>query len=178
MKSQRPPLIVYPSRVRTFFWTIVALAFVGVGVVAAIFPPGAGASSWERFIATYIGVPFFGLCFAHEVRKLVWRKPVLIVTDEGMFINVGAFPLGFIRWEEVEDIYPCQGAYGIQLVRIVLKDRETVISRLPLLTRILIRTAAKKGGRRIGIPDMGLRFSTEQLFSKMWEYMPDKLTSA
>jgi hypothetical protein len=81
-----------------------------MGVLAAVLPASPRTSPIDRFIATYVGIPFFGLAFAHRVWKVVLRKPELIVTDEGIFHNQGLFPRGFIPWEEVEDVYPRKGA--------------------------------------------------------------------
>jgi hypothetical protein len=178
MHDQKPPLIIYPSRVRMLFWAVMALAFVGVGVFIAPGSRGRDSHPLERFIVMYFGVPFFGIAFVHEVLTLIQRRPALIITDEGIFHNQGLFPLGLIRWKEVEDVCPCEGTYRIRVVRVALKDSEAIMARQRAITRFMRRTSGRKAAGRVDICDMGLPLSTEQIYSRMWEYMPEALKRA
>lgn len=177
MHDQKPPLIIYPSRVRTFFWAVMALAFVAAGLFVAAGSLGRRLDPLERFVVVYFGVPFFGLCFVHMALTMLRRKPSLVVTYEGMFHNQGMFPLGFVPWEEVKEVYPCVAAHRMRILRIELRDPEAIKARQGAITKLVRRTSGKKGAGRIDILDMGLPLSTEQIYSRMWEYMPESLKS-
>ena len=170
MTDRKPPLFIYPSRWRQFVLAVVTLLFVSVGIFVVLKSPA------KRFMLVCLVVPFSSIVFVHLVHRLIRRQPDLIVTDEGIFDNQGILSVGFIGWDEVEDVYPGKGAYDIRFVRVVLRDPAEFLARRPYFRRFGRRSLWKR--KRIDIGDTGLPLSTEELFSKMWEYMPERVRNA
>ncbi len=83
------------------------------------------------------------------------KKPVLVFDDKGIIDQTGLFSLGQIHWHEVEEIFCCEvytpgtrsrmlnkkeNALGVRV-----RDREGILSRFGLLSRLMIRRRSRPG---------------------------------
>ena len=155
---------------------MVVFLFFSICVFVVVRPRHRDTSPGERVVLTFVGVPFLGLALIHQVRRLIWRQPDLIVTDEGIFDNQGVLPVGFIAWDEIEDVYPTKALYDIPVVRVVLRDPAGFLARRPYFRRFGRRLLWKR--KRIDISVAGLPISHEELFSQMSDYMPERVRNA
>ena len=81
-------------------------------------------------------------------------KPVLVFNDLGIIDHTRIFPVGLIRWDEIEEIFPCSFLSSSGATRrlkeekglgIRLRDREGFLSRYNLITRVMIRLKSLPG---------------------------------
>ena len=93
---------------------------------------------WEAFFA-WAGLLFFGLSFLYLVYKLLFPKEILFISEKGIEDRSSLTALGFIPWEEVDDVF--LSPVGMhRFIEIRLKDGKKIIQKLPFVRRILLRT--------------------------------------
>jgi len=149
-------VIIYPSRWKLLGYAAGSLVFVLFGVYAFV----RGASLPFLVLTFYVGVPLFGLLFAYAVYRLCVRRPLLIISDEGLFDNASAVGAGLLRWEEIAQVYRYEMA-GQQFIGIVPADVEAVIARQPPLKRLMARV---NRGMPFNIPQIMLPMPVEELY--------------
>ena len=144
-----------------------SLAFVVLGIFLAI-QHRIVLNPVEVIIGSYVGVPFFGLCFLYAIYRLLLPKPSVIISSEGLFDNASAIGAGMLRWEEIKEIY-LHEYLGQQMLGIVLKDAEPVIARQPSFKRILARMNGSLVGNPFNIAQVSLPISVEEMLEKIEE---------
>jgi hypothetical protein len=93
------------SRVRTIVLIAGPLGFVAICLWILSLPPG--EISEKALIASYVGIPFFGLCAIVGVRQLFRTTPVLEIDENGILWR---------RWSD--DIIPWSAIRGMSIMEI------------------------------------------------------------
>lgn len=93
---------------------------------------------------------FFVLGFVYFTLRLIKRKPILIVDDKGITDNSSAISVGFIPWEDVEDIVMDE-CLGNEFIEIKLVDEEKYIKRLSDLSKKAVIANKKMGHEAVCI---------------------------
>lgn len=122
-------LVIYPSRRKAILVLLGATAFVCLGLWIGSPGMSSRVSMIERVIATYIGVPFFGLCGLYAAYRIVVRRPAIVVDATGLTDTSHPFGVGYLSWDEIDRVvlykYQGQGMLGIYP-----KNLDTLMSRL------------------------------------------------
>lgn len=54
-------------------------------------------------VEAVVGVPFFGACGLFALSRLLWRKPAIIIDNDGLTDHASGASLGFIPWSDIAD---------------------------------------------------------------------------
>lgn len=152
-------VVIYPNRLKLLGFAAGSLAFVLFGLYAGGKP---GPLSLVIF-AYGVVVPVFGLLFAYAVYRLSVRRPLLVISDEGLFDNASAVGAGMLRWEEIAEVFTFELA-GQRFIGIVPVDMEAVIARQPRLKRAMAKMNRGMSGTPFNIPQNMLPMPTEELY--------------
>jgi len=106
-------------------------------------------------------------------------KPVLSLSSMGITVNVLGCRVGYLPWDEIQDIYPFR--FGERMIGITLKDPKKVYARLGLKHSLFPRMNAlvaplyKPFGIRIApiiFPVAYLPVSADELLEQIRAYRP------
>lgn len=155
-------LVIYPSRTKMLLVLLGAIAFVVAGVWIASPAIARLVLPWELFIASYVGVPFFGACGLYAAYRLVRRRPALEIDSTGISDTASALGVGYLGWDEVGRVvlYKIQGQ---SMLGIFPKDLESVLSRQHPLRRKLLKLNLALGYAPVNIPQVVLRMKLSEL---------------
>jgi hypothetical protein len=108
-------------------------------------------------------------------KKLIDKKPGLVISEEGIYDNASAFHFGLIPWTDISEIY--EGIVEVPMaakqrfVTIGLTDPDKYISReTNVLKRKLLMANAKSYGSPIHISTNGLNMDHNELMNLTDEY--------
>ena len=145
------------SRLKLVGTLLGALAFVGLGVLMMI------TESRRGLFAKLIGlvvVGFFGAIVVSVMKHLLFLGPAVIINSKGIVDNSSGVSVGFIAWDEIEEIreYKFQNQ---TFLGITLKDVNKVVARQPKWKRSVIRANLKLGAAPVNIPQsvLGVKVS-------------------
>lgn len=108
-------------------------------------------------------------------KKLVDKKPGLVINEEGIYDNASAFNFGLIPWTDISQIYErtveVPMAAKQRFVTIGLINPDKYISReTNVLKRKLLMANAKSYGSPIHISTNGLKIDHNELLNLVDEY--------
>ena len=92
-------VLIYPSRGKLFLFSFLA----AVLVVRTLFLWPTGRTRDQIIVA--VGIIFFAQFFIWSFRRLIQRKPSLIINHLGLVDDSSAIGGVSLRWDEVESIY-------------------------------------------------------------------------
>src|SRR5262245_45572372 len=161
-------IVIYPSRFKLFLIAGGSLAFVILGIFLTI-QQQIVMNPLELMLASYVGVPFFGLCFMYATYRVLVQQPAVIISREGLFDNASAVGAGMLRWEEIKEIYVHE-YLGQRMLGIVPKDAAAVIARQPSIKRIMAKINNGLGGSPFNIAQVSLPISVDELLQKIEEH--------
>ncbi len=139
-----------------------AVIFVLAGVFFGFQGTDPGVPGWMIFVATWIGVPFFGLCAFYGIFRILDSAPLVVINDEGIFDNASALGAGLILWDEIEG----SGVYEIsnqKMLEIVVKDPQAVISRQPWYKRYIMHINKGIWNAPFNIPQAAMPVPVEEV---------------
>jgi hypothetical protein len=93
-------VLIYPSRGKLFLFSFLAAALVVR--MLSLWPP-IGRTRDQVIVA--VGIIFFAQFFIWSFRRLIRRKPSLIINHLGLVDDSSAIGGVSLRWDEVESIY-------------------------------------------------------------------------
>ncbi|WP_448634608.1 STM3941 family protein [Pedobacter panaciterrae] len=110
-----------------------------------------------------LAIIFFGTAAYFLCKKLFDRRPGLIISDEGIFDNSGAFSIGLILWTDVLRIK--EVSVGKQtFINVVVKDPLAYVARQKEpIQRRLMKMSYDMYGSPIGITSNGLQCRRKDL---------------
>ena len=161
-------VVIYPSRTKLLLLALGSLVFVLVGVFIAQ-QEQVLIGPLEVIVGSYIGVPFFGLCFVYAVYRLLDPKPAVIISMEGLFDNASAIGVGMLPWEEITDVYLYE-FMGQRMLGIVIQDGDALIERQPHIRRVIAKINRSLVGSPINISQVSLPISIEELLERIEEH--------
>lgn len=123
--------LIYPARWRVAVNVVLygAFTFTGFALLATPDPT-------PRLIGAGV-VVYFGLLLVYALRRLLVRAPSLVINAEGVFDNASITGVGGIHWHEITAIERRKN-YLVHHIAITLRDRENVVSRVPIPRRWLV----------------------------------------
>lgn len=144
-----------------------ALSFVTAGLV--IGSAGGWRASSTVLVATYLGVPFFGLCFLYLIYRLGVPKPAVVVSTEGILDNATALGVGMIRWDEIREVRAT--SVGTErMIAIVPKDEAVILARQNPVKRLFLRMNKGIANYIVCIPESVLPMTREELLGELRRY--------
>jgi hypothetical protein len=125
-------------------------------------------ASYGALIMGIFGIYFF-------TKKLMDKKPGLVLSDQGIVDNTSAFNFGLIPWVDIAAIYESSIQTGIAskqyFLTIALEDPEKYIAReTNFLKRKLLIANSKNYGSPIHISTNGLKTNHQDLCKLANEY--------
>ena len=113
--------------------------------------PGIKASDEEGMplfvvILSIILIPILALCAIYYFRQIFNNKPVLIVNQKGITEYMSARSVGFIKWEDIENINVFPYLDNTFYICIYLKRPEKYIKNKKLLRKLNNRKSTQKWG--------------------------------
>ena len=152
-------VVIYPKRLKLLGFAAGSLVFVLFGLYVAVSP----APLPFVALVSYLGVPLFGLGFVYAVYRLCVPKPLLVISDEGLFDNASAVGAGMLRWEEIAELFQYEFA-GQRFIGIVPVDVEAVVARQPRLKRAMAKLNGGMSPSPFNIPQLMLPMPVEELY--------------
>jgi hypothetical protein len=152
-----------------------ALIFVSIGLWLVISPPSTKNTDWlNRSIIAIVGYSaliFFGLCAFYLVRKLLDKKPGLIIDDMGLVDNSSGLSVGQILWTDIENISVIE-IHRQKLIMLHVTNPQHYIDRqTSIFKRKGMQFNNKLYGTPLSITSNGLKIS----FDKLLSLLTDKL---
>lgn len=158
--------VVYPDRRTLVVAAVLAAGFAVLSLVIALLPDVFRASERERVLVG-AGVLFFaGLAL---FLLLLVRRPLLVISQEGIVHHTPLLGVGLIRWEEVREVV----AYRFmrqRLLGIVPVSLETLLARRSPAWRWLLRVNVGLLRAPINVPERLLPMSLEELLAVIDRY--------
>lgn len=155
--SSDPKLLLYAKRSRLLLLFLGAVALTANGLWVALQLPALplGLVGW-------FGVAFFGLGAVVLAKRLVIRRPILVVDRQGIVDAAQFVAAGRIDWEEIEAV--SISATGKQrFLGIHVRDVAALEARKSPLHRWVIRANARFGHAPVTLPQSLLPMPVEQL---------------
>ena len=161
-------IILYPSKVKTFLVALGALMFVLLGLFLSSLANLGYYPPWYMYALAFSSISFFGLCFVYAVIRLLFPKPSVIISRDGIFDNASALGAGMLKWEEIAEIAPYKiGGYPALVIFPV--DEEAIIARQPLIKREILKISKHWTEATFSIPQIGLTVSIDELLRMIEE---------
>lgn len=154
-------LVIYASRWKLLLLFLRAASSV-VGGVRLLVLGLAGPAIDILWIIVGIALLFRGPGAGYFLFRLLFSRPILAVTEEGIVDNASAAGVGLLRWEEIENVITFEKNKQ-RFVGIVPKDIEAVVARQDAFTAFLIRYNLREGLAPISIPQMILPMRVDDL---------------
>jgi hypothetical protein len=161
-------VVIYQRKLKTLLIAAVSLLFVAIGFYLADGLDAMRLPLWVIVVTSYVGIPFFGLCFVYALYRLLSPKAAVVISREGIFDNASAVGAGMLKWEEIAEIYTYDFMRQ-RMLGIVPKDAEAVIARQPLFKRILARLNRGLVQAPFNIPQNTLSIPVDELLKKIEE---------
>lgn len=155
-------IIIYPSKAKLLLIAVGALLFVAGGIYFAIESESLNLSYWKIVLVSYIGVPFFGLCFIYAIYRLLKPQPSLVINREGIFDNASAVGAGLIRWQEIAELIP-YSFMGQQFLGIVPVNVDEILARQSCIKRMVVKMNQALVQAPFNIPQNILPISIDEL---------------
>ncbi len=117
----------------------------------------------------FIGILFFGYGGFYFLKRMKTNKEMLIINKEGITDNTSAISLGFIPWEEIEDIY-VDGVLGNNFIELKIKNEEKYLKNISFIKKMLINSNKKMGHQIVCITLNTTNYSINEVLEKIKEY--------
>ncbi|MDE0780326.1 MAG: hypothetical protein OSB67_06180 [Alphaproteobacteria bacterium] len=124
-------ILIYPARWRVLVNVVLYGAFVFTGFALIATP-----DQISRLVGS-AAVVFFGLLLTYAVLRLLLRAPSLVINEQGITDNASLTSVGLIAWDEITGIARKKN-YLVHHIAITVRDRDTVVMRVPLPRRWLV----------------------------------------
>lgn len=190
MQTKNEELIIYPSKWKIFGIAFGALIFISLGIILAVYREklvidfllnlkfnqnfSTLLSYCIIFITSYIGVPFFSLCFIYAIYRLIYPKPAIIINNGGIFDNGSSVGIGWIKWDEIEEIFPYE-FMGQIFLGIIPKDINMILNRQGIFKKAIMKINKGFVKAPINIPGNILPISINNLINQIKEHYNVKI---
>ncbi len=145
-------LKIYPPASKMVRSLIGSALFAAVAVWISLH-----SESWGNFTAmglslSYGLVVFFLWLFLHTLFRLLLPKPLIILSDKGLFDQSSVFAIGFIPWRDIQKI-EARSAGRQRFVNIDLNNLQTYLTGLKGLKLTMMKLNLSVGHGPVKIPD-------------------------
>ena len=158
MPTPKSPVILKLSKVKLSLLTVGAWLFVA----GCVWLWGAANSSPLVRAVSGLGLVFFSGCGLYGGRKIVDKRPGLVMDDVGIWDNASAVAAGLVKWENIEG-YEVARVHGNGFLLIEVNNAPELIARQPLWKRTLMRANRAFYRTPVTLSSHALQCSFEQL---------------
>lgn len=176
-------LVVYASKQKARIWSFVGVALTIIVVVGALLPPTTvsafGYAPALRISVLVLGLALFGSVTVRMLLLLFVSTPVLIVTDEGIWVNSFIFGTSILLWSEIESLLVDRYRKPERAtLEIILIDRHSISARQNALQRLvyLLLGYPLVWPRAVVVNDFMLQISASVLLNEIQNRYQKKLT--
>ena len=170
MTKDNHDIIIYPARWKIFklaTWSLFIL-ILGLFILEIAYTIYLEQMKLDLDVAIIIicGSFFLVISFPtlwYFVKRLIIRKPLIIINDEGIYDNSTALAIGMVKWEEITKIFISENEEGRYLI-IVPRNTTASLSRFGPIKN-----------SEISIPESVLPISLEELFLQIGKYDDTKI---
>ena len=166
MSPDPSPIVIYPSRAKMAGIFLGGNLFVLLGVLFLAMPDEFGVPVLLLVITSYIEIPIFGLCALYALRRLIVRRPVLVIDRNGIDDRSSLISAGLMGWDEIEAVTPYRFR-GQWMLGILPVDSDAVIARQRWYKRLLIRQNERLGCPPVNIPQVVLPMDVHALADRL-----------
>jgi hypothetical protein len=152
MGNEADWIVVYPSRWKSLFQLFLSLSVIAC--LIAVFVSGDPVVQAQldpiHRVVVYFGVPPIAcLCAATAFYRLVARKPILVINDEGVFYKSSPLVSCFLRWEEIRsvEVYP---HLGDTILRFVPVDATGLLAQQGVFGRLESVSVSREDAAGLG----------------------------
>ena len=160
------PIVVYQSRGKLAALLLGSLLLVVLcALLLSRYPAALNA---KTTIAAAVGIPFFSVCGLFALSRLLWRKPAIIVNDEGLTDKASAASVGFIPWSDIASariVVQTFGGSRQKYLGVLLRNPNDYLAKSRPLTRGLLRASAGMTGCVVNIPQVALSVGLEAVLA-------------
>ncbi|MRJ10387.1 hypothetical protein EDL98_04745 [Ornithobacterium rhinotracheale] len=154
------------NKSKVFWALIICWVFVAVSIWILLAPESADDEFFKSVfvkIIAYTGIVFFGIIGVLGSIQLLSKKSALIINEKGITDNTTMVSLGFIPWDEIQQIQMTD-VMNQRFLMVILKDPKRNIARQKNpLKKILNKLNYRLYGSPVGIPVNNLKISAEEL---------------
>lgn len=161
-------IIIYPRRLMMFFYAAGSLVAVVVGTLFAVYQEEMGTPLLV-LVVCYIGVPLLSYGFLWSVHRLLWPKPAVIISEQGILDDSTATGAGLVRWEDIAEIRPYR-RFLHKCIGIVPRDTNALLSTQGFGQRVRMKVDMAMGYPPISIFEIALPVSEERLLLLIGNY--------
>jgi hypothetical protein len=159
-------IVVYTSRLKLGFVFLASLVMVLLASAVLLVAVDQGKQAQGMALSACAVVLFFGACAAIALRRLIVRRPSLVIDRDGVRDDAPAIGIGFLPWVEIERVVPC--LYKEQkMLSIVPRELDLYLSRRRGLGGLLARLNIRLIGAPFSIRESILPLSVEELASEI-----------
>lgn len=158
---------------------VISILFLVIGLWIIIKDPQVGNPVFNnpilKIFASY-GATLMGLLGVYFfTKKLFDKKPGLVLSEQGIYDNAGAFKFGLIPWSDISEIHERSVEVSLTskqyFVTIKLVDPDKYISReTNVLKRKLLVANSKSHGSPVNISTNGLKTNHKELLKLVNAY--------
>lgn len=153
-------IVIYPSRAKTALVLLGAIGFVAL--CAWIVSLGVRSVGVEGFVASLVGVPFFGVCGIYAAYRLAHHRPAVEIDRMGIVDGASALGVGRLLWDDVDHVRLYE-YWGQPMLGIIPRELELFLSRQHPLRRSITKLNLKLGCAPVNVPQVILPMKLAQL---------------
>jgi len=157
-------VVIYPGRVGKVFLILGGASLIVFGV---FFMPGAPA--WQRWFMTLCGESNIAIALV----SLLKRRPTLVIGPEGIIDNSSLHAVGFLRWDEIAEVFVYRQMVVGHFLGIVPIDLDKVLARLDARKRFWLKKNAAWMKAPINIPEGSLSISVNAALDEIVRFRPE-----
>lgn len=145
------PVLIYPHPRRL----AIALGISVFAMVVCISAATSAEASIDRLLWGALGIPLCLLATLLLTYRLLLKRPLLAIRDDGILENSTLLSPGYLNWAEIAgaDVYD---HLGQRFLRIRLTDPRRIQLRLPVWQRLLIIINRAGSNVMLAVPEISL----------------------
>jgi hypothetical protein len=166
------PIVVYESRGKLAALLLGSLLLVVLCVLLLARDPA--SMSFRSTVAVAIGIPLFGTCGLFVLSRLLWRKPAIIINNEGLTDQASAASVGLIQWSDITDAKIIVLTFRNsrqKYLGVSLRNPNDYLAKCGPLGRATLRANAGLSGYVVNIPQSALSVGLEVVVAHMEFYL-------
>jgi hypothetical protein len=163
---------IYPSRVKLVSFAVAGAVLSVLGAILALAQPIGPAIPVAARAVGWIAVATFGTLTFWLVVRLARRRPLLVVSGDGITDRSSAVGAGFIAWTEIEEVR-LAGARPHRFLAVVPKDPRTFIAARPWRRRLVFRMNRLFGFPMVAVSAAWFPMRLEEVLAQLREANPD-----
>ena len=169
------PIEIPLSKKKIFLFFILSILFVVAGFWFVIKSPKIDSPIWGNIVMLHIAgvcsIVFFGFCTIYLFKKLFNYAPGLILNDEGIIDNSGAFDAELIEWKDITG-FQILKVKRQKIIMVVVKNPEEYINNQKnRIKKLMMKSNYSLSDAPFHISANGLKCS----FAELWNLLNDEL---